>query len=104
MKTLFPTVEHRDCVKHIYNNFKVNHKGMELRSDNLSLSVREEKIVVLSKKNQIVEFILVAEFCTKRDLNLEAVAHTFRPLWPPKVTSISPMLEITFCYSNLSKK
>ena len=32
MKTLFPTVENRYCVKHIYNNCKVNHKGMELKS------------------------------------------------------------------------
>ncbi|XP_030958619.1 uncharacterized protein LOC115980526 [Quercus lobata] len=32
METLFPTVEHRYYVKHIYNNFKVNHKGMELKS------------------------------------------------------------------------
>ncbi|XP_075633372.1 uncharacterized protein LOC142605823 [Castanea sativa] len=32
MQTLFPTVEHRYCVKHIYNNFKVNHNGMELKS------------------------------------------------------------------------
>ena len=32
METLFPTVEHRYCVKHIYNNFKVNHKDMELKS------------------------------------------------------------------------
>ena len=32
METLFPTVEHRYCVKHIYNNFKVNHKGMKLKS------------------------------------------------------------------------
>ena len=32
METLFPTVEHMYCVKHIYNNFKVNHKGMELKS------------------------------------------------------------------------
>ena len=32
MVTLFPTVENRYCVKHIYNNFKVNHKGMELKS------------------------------------------------------------------------
>ena len=32
METLFPTVEHRYCVTHIYNNFKVNHKGMELKS------------------------------------------------------------------------
>ena len=32
METLFLTVEHKYCVKHIYNNFKVNHKGMELKS------------------------------------------------------------------------
>ena len=32
METLFPTVEHRYCVKHIYINFKVNHNGMELKS------------------------------------------------------------------------
>ena len=25
-------MEHKYCVKHIYNNFKVNHKGMELKS------------------------------------------------------------------------
>ena len=31
MKTLFPTVEHRYCVKHIHNNFKVNHKGLGLK-------------------------------------------------------------------------
>ena len=28
---LFPTCEHRYCVKHIYNNFKVDHKGLELK-------------------------------------------------------------------------
>ena len=32
METLFPTMEHRYSVKHIYNNFKVNHKGMELKN------------------------------------------------------------------------
>ena len=32
IETLFLTVEHRYCVKHIYNNFKVNHKGMKLKS------------------------------------------------------------------------
>ena len=28
---LFSTCEHRYCVKHIYNNFKVDHKGLELK-------------------------------------------------------------------------
>ena len=32
METLFLTVEHMYCMKHIYNNFKVNHKGMKLKS------------------------------------------------------------------------
>ncbi|XP_050280545.1 uncharacterized protein LOC126721538 [Quercus robur] len=32
MELLFPTVEHRFCVKHIYNNFKLNFKGLELKA------------------------------------------------------------------------
>ena len=28
---LFLTCEHRYCVKHIYNNFEVNHKGLDLK-------------------------------------------------------------------------
>ena len=31
IETLFPTVEHRYYVKHIHNNFKVDHKGLELK-------------------------------------------------------------------------
>ena len=31
IEILFPTVEHRYCVKHIYNNFKIDHKGLELK-------------------------------------------------------------------------
>ena len=31
IETLFPTVEHRYCLKHIYNNFKVDHKGLKLK-------------------------------------------------------------------------
>ncbi|XP_030933015.1 uncharacterized protein LOC115958893 [Quercus lobata] len=31
IEILFPTVEYRYCVKHIYNNFKVDHKGLELK-------------------------------------------------------------------------
>ena len=27
---LFPTVKHRYCVKHIYSNFKADHKRLEL--------------------------------------------------------------------------
>ena len=32
MEMLFPTVEHRFCVKHIYSNFKLNFKGLELKA------------------------------------------------------------------------
>ena len=32
VETLSPTVEHKYRVKHVYNNFKVNHKGMKLKS------------------------------------------------------------------------
>ena len=31
IEMLFPIVEHRFCVKHIYNNFKLNFKGLELK-------------------------------------------------------------------------
>ena len=31
MEMFFPTCEHRYYVKHIYNNFKVDHKGLELK-------------------------------------------------------------------------
>ena len=30
-RDIIPYVEHRYCVKHIYNNFKVDHKGLELK-------------------------------------------------------------------------
>ena len=32
MEMLFLTVEHRFCVKHIYNNFKLNFKGLKLKA------------------------------------------------------------------------
>ena len=31
IEMLFPTMEHRYYVKHIYKNFKVDHKGLELK-------------------------------------------------------------------------
>jgi len=31
IEMLFPTVKHRYCMKHIYNNFKFDHKGLELK-------------------------------------------------------------------------
>ena len=46
-----------------------------------SLSNKEGKKVVLSKGKQIQEFVLAAKFFTKRTVNIDAVAKTFRPLW-----------------------
>ncbi|KAL0009324.1 hypothetical protein SO802_010826 [Lithocarpus litseifolius] len=54
------------------------------KCDNLSLSAREGKRVILSKKRHVSEFVLAAKFYTKRALNMEAVARTFRPLWRTK--------------------
>ena len=31
MEMLFPTVEHKFCVKHTYSNFKLNFKDLELK-------------------------------------------------------------------------
>lgn len=45
--------------------------------DNLSLSVREDKKVTLSKKRQVLEFVLAAKFYTKRALSMDAVVRTF---------------------------
>nr|XP_023898952.1 uncharacterized protein LOC112010817 [Quercus suber] len=59
IETLFPTCEHRYYVKHIYNNFKVDHKGLELK-DTLATPTssfmyevdngRERHVVDLAKK------------------------------------------------------
>ena len=56
------------------------------KCDNLSLSAWEGTKVVLSKKNQATECVLAAKFFTKRALNIEAVARTFRPLWRTKAS------------------
>ena len=47
----------------------------------LSLSNKEGKRVILSKGRQSQDFGLVAKFFTKRAVNIDAVAKTFRPLW-----------------------
>ncbi|VVA40932.1 PREDICTED: transposon, partial [Prunus dulcis] len=31
VETLFPGAKHRHCVRHLYNNFKLLHKGLELK-------------------------------------------------------------------------
>ena len=54
------------------------------KCDNLSLFAREGKRVILSEKRHVLEFVLATKFYTKRALNTEAVARTFRPLWRTK--------------------
>ena len=44
----------------------------------LSLSHREGKNVVLSTNKQYQEYILATKFLTKRSVNIDAVAKTFR--------------------------
>ena len=56
------------------------------KCDNLSLLEWEGKKVVLKKKNQKPECVLAAKFFTKRALNIEVVARTFRPLWRTKAS------------------
>ncbi|KAK7832538.1 uncharacterized protein CFP56_026312 [Quercus suber] len=54
------------------------------RCEKLSLSVREGRRVKLSNHQRASEHVLAAKFLTRRALNMEAVARTFRPLWRTK--------------------
>ena len=47
----------------------------------LSLTEKEEDKLDLSKNKKTQAFVLAAKFFTRRSLNVEAVAKTFRPLW-----------------------
>lgn len=50
------------------------------KCDGLSLSAKEgEKLVLLNKLTK-ANHVLAAKYLTKRNLNVEAVARTFRPL------------------------
>ena len=51
------------------------------RCQKLSLSVNEGNKVDLTVKKKAGEHVLAAKFLTHRNVNLEAVARTFRPLW-----------------------
>ena len=51
------------------------------RWKNLSLSDKEGKKLALAKNKRRVDFVLAAKFLTKRNVNIDAVAKTFRPLW-----------------------
>ena len=49
--------------------------------NNLSLDEREGSRITLKNTSRSSEFILAAKFLTKRVLNMDAVARTFRQLW-----------------------
>lgn len=50
----------------------------------MSLSKAEGTKCDLSKDKKVAEFVLAAKFFTRRSVNIEAVARTFRPIWRPK--------------------
>ena len=50
------------------------------KCDRLSLSAKEGEKLSLPKKLSKTDHVLAAKFLTKRNLNIEAVARTFRPL------------------------
>ena len=50
----------------------------------LSLTKKEGDKLDLSKRKKSHGFVLAAKFYTRRSVNLEAVAKTFRPLWRTK--------------------
>ena len=49
------------------------------RCDGLSLSAKEGSKVLLPRKMSTSEHVLAAKFFNKRNLNMDAVARTFRP-------------------------
>ena len=55
-------------------------EDLTLKWNKLSLSQKEGKHVALSKNKLVQEFVLAAEFLTRRNINIDAVAKTFRPL------------------------
>ena len=55
-----------------------------MRWKKLSLLEAEGKKHDLSKEKRTAEYVLAAKFFTRRSINVEAVARTFRPLWRTK--------------------
>ena len=50
----------------------------------LTLSELEENRIALRADRKKRDFVLVGKFFTRRILNVEAIAKTFRPLWRTK--------------------
>ncbi|KAK9985095.1 hypothetical protein SO802_034620 [Lithocarpus litseifolius] len=59
-------------------------EDLSTRWKKLSLSEFEENRVALNIERKKRDFILAGNFFTRRSLNVEAVAKTFRPLWRTK--------------------
>nr|POE91612.1 hypothetical protein CFP56_25654 [Quercus suber] len=59
-------------------------KDLSTRWKKLSLSRSEENRVALRIERKNRDFILAGKFFTRRSLNVEAIAKTFRPLWRTK--------------------
>lgn len=64
--------------------FSVGMEELTRGCDNLSLLVREDKKATSSKKHHVLKFELAAKFYTKIALSMDAMVHTFRPLWCTK--------------------
>nr|POE67212.1 uncharacterized protein CFP56_70475 [Quercus suber] len=60
-------------IRGVERQFNVGMEELTRRCDNLSLSVREDKKVTLSKKRHVLEFVLAAKFYMKRALSMDAM-------------------------------
>ena len=56
-------------------------EDLENRWQRLSLMESEGKKVDLSRNKKNLSFVLAAKFFTRRAINIEAVARTFRSIW-----------------------
>ena len=56
-------------------------EDLEHRWQLLSLTESEEKKMDLTRNNKNLSFVLAAKFFTRRSINIEAVARTFRLIW-----------------------
>ena len=65
-------------------SFRAGMEDLTMSWKKLSLSEKEGDKLDLSKRKKSHGFVLIAKFYTRRSVNLEAVAKTFRPLWCTK--------------------
>ena len=58
-------------------------EDLAIRWTKLSLFDKEGKKLALEKNKKQVDYVLAAKFLTKRNVSVDAMARTFRPLWRP---------------------